>query len=90
MRGETKGHSSASEKIQSASSLCCRQYELLEASFSSALMQLRMIRQREVTSENNADGCMVPLFDKLEQLQVEMKQLLEVMKALQDMTHSLL
>ena len=53
-------------------------------------MQLRMIRQREVTSENNADGCMVPLFDKLEQLQVEMKQLLEVMKALQDMTHSLL
>jgi hypothetical protein len=49
-----------------------------------------MVRQHEETSENQADGYMVPLFDTLEELQVEMKQLLEVMNALQDMTHNLL
>jgi hypothetical protein len=53
-------------------------------------MQLRMIRQHEVTSENQANGYMVPLFDKLKDLQVKIKHLLEVMNALQDITYNLL
>jgi hypothetical protein len=47
-----------------------------------------MVRQLEKTLDNKADNYMRALFDRLEMLPVEMRQLFEVMNVLQDMMYT--